>query len=495
MRLETQIGGSSLEEGSAARVNITPSTAGRPISLGVGAATGLALDDFQLNTNHAAEVNIGSGSAGALTFGAFAASDTFATTMLSLQTGAAATVTGRLDLKGGLSVAAPGGIALNGGTIATAGPQTYDSGTAPILLGADTVLDTTAGNGAIALIAQVEGGANSLTLTSGSGAQTLNGVKTTGDLILETTGTVALNTGTYTITGGGNPYVFPAVTTNGTLTLGHPTRFGAVTLAGDTTIIGTGNTAIQFASTVNGGFALTVNTAGTTAFDGTVGGTTPLASLTTDQPGTTDLNGGAVTTSGAQTYGDPVILTANTILASTGVGAAGDITFASTIDGGFGLTVTAGGTSAFNGAVGGTTPLASLDATGAAIALNAPITASGTLGLNATMSGLSVGQNLTADTVALRAAGVIAQTGGTIAATNLTGSSTGGAALTGANQIANLGTFTNAGSGALTVSDGRSLMTRGPLSSGGVLSLRVTSGALTLAAGASSTGVDLRLVA
>ena len=57
-----------------------------------------------------------------------------------------------------------------------------------------------------------------------------------------------------------------------------------------------------------------MNTAGVTAFNGAVGGATALASLTTDAPGTTDLNGGVVNTIGTQTYNDPVLLTADTVL-------------------------------------------------------------------------------------------------------------------------------------------------------------------------------------
>ena len=73
---------------------------------------------------------------------------------------------------------------------------------------------------------------------------------------------------------------------------------------------------ITFASTVDGAFALTVNTAGVTAFNGAVGGAIALASLTTDAPGETDLNGGVVNTTGPQTYNDPVLLTADTVLTS-----------------------------------------------------------------------------------------------------------------------------------------------------------------------------------
>ena len=62
-----------------------------------------------------------------------------------------------------------------------------------------------------------------------------------------------------------------------------------------------------------GAFALVLNTAGTTTFGAAVGGGGPnlLASLTTDAPGSTALNGGSVTTAGAQTYNDAVTLGAN----------------------------------------------------------------------------------------------------------------------------------------------------------------------------------------
>src|SRR5205823_10492131 len=84
-----------------------------------------------------------------------------------------------------------------------------------------------------------------------------------------------------------------------------------------TTLTGTASGPITLASTVNGAQALTVNTAGVTTFGGAVGGTTALASLTTDAAGSTDLNGGAVTTTGSQTYNDQVLLGADTTLTST----------------------------------------------------------------------------------------------------------------------------------------------------------------------------------
>src|SRR4029077_20259187 len=134
----------------------------------------------------------------------------------------------------------------------------------------------------------------------------------------------------------------------------------------------------------------------TTIFDGVVGGTTALASLTTDAPGTTALNGGAVTTTGAQSYNDPVTLGAATVLASTGSGA---ITLASTVDGAFALTVDTAGATIFGGAGGGTTARASLttDAPGTTALNGGAVTTTGAQSYN--------------DPVTLGAATVLASTG------------------------------------------------------------------------------------
>lgn len=123
--------------------------------------------------------------------------------------------------------------------------------------------------------------------------------------------------------------------------------------------------------------ALTVNTIGTTLFGGTVGATNPLASITTDAGGTTTVTGN-VTTAGLQTYGDAVVLAANSTFAGNG------INFASTInsDGTARALVLngAGGGVSVAGAVGGTSSMASVVATtsgGGAIALRS-VTSTGT---------------------------------------------------------------------------------------------------------------------
>src|SRR5207253_8677061 len=93
---------------------------------------------------------------------------------------------------------------------------------------------------------------------------------------------------------------------------------------------------------------------GTTTFNFAVGNSTALTSLTTNAGGTTAINGGAVTTTAAQTYGDNVTLGAATIL--TGVGNASN----GTVNGAQALTVNDSGTTTFNFAVGNTTALTSL---------------------------------------------------------------------------------------------------------------------------------------
>jgi hypothetical protein len=70
-----------------------------------------------------------------------------------------------------------------------------------------------------------------------------------------------------------------------------------------------------------------------------VGGGTPLTSLTANSGGTTAINGGAITTTGTQTFNDAVTLSANTTLNS-----AADITFGSTLNGAtFNMNINAGG--------------------------------------------------------------------------------------------------------------------------------------------------------
>lgn len=136
-----------------------------------------------------------------------------------------------------------------------------------------------------------------------------------------------------------------------------PITFGVLTLNGNTQIQDAANP-ILFASTVNGGASLTVSDpGGTVTFAQTVGGVVPLFSLAAS--GST-LNIGANMTAvgGPINFSSPVFLTATSVISDTN----GGISFASSMDGGFGLTLNAqaAGSVTVSGAVGGITALSFL---------------------------------------------------------------------------------------------------------------------------------------
>ncbi|UKJ77128.1 filamentous hemagglutinin N-terminal domain-containing protein [Azospirillum brasilense] len=249
----------------------------------------------------------------------------------------------------GGTVTANAAATLGGATTVNAGTATFNG----TVNGAQAL--TIAGTGTTQFNAAVGGttALASLTTNAGATASFLN-VSTTG---AQTHGAATTLNGTYT--------------TNGAFTAS-----GAVTLAGDTTV--NGGASVLFAGAVDGAYALAVNNKGTTQFTGTVGGTTALASLTTDAGGTSSLR--SVTTTGAQTYNDAVTLdgiytttggafTANgaaTLAGGTTVNGGSSVLFAGTVDGAHALVINSKGTTTFTGTVGGTTALASLttDATG-----------------------------------------------------------------------------------------------------------------------------------
>jgi hypothetical protein len=123
----------------------------------------------------------------------------------------------------------------------------------------------------------------------------------------------------------------------GVATSGAQNYQGPVTLGANAALSGS---AIGFASTIDGPHALAIT--GNAVFGGRVGAGTALASLSVS--GTTALNGGTVTTTGAQTYSGPATLGIdNTLTAST-------VTFGSTLNGQHALVIN--GSAVFDGAVG-----------------------------------------------------------------------------------------------------------------------------------------------
>lgn len=178
--------------------------------------------------------------------------------------------------------------------------------------------------------------------------------------------------------------------TAGTLNIGD-SNSGAITVSAaldspnvDALTLTSGG-AVTFDSTVDGAFDLTVNTADVTRFNGAVGSTTALISLTTDAAGSTELAGGNFSFDGnTVTFNDAVTLTANTNISDSG-----DITFNNTVNGAFdlGLTSTSGAVT-FGGEVGGTSALNSLSVTAQTVNLDANVTA--TNGISSTATRVNV---------------------------------------------------------------------------------------------------------
>ena len=150
---------------------------------------------------------------------------------------------------------------------------------------------------------------------------------------------------------------------------------GAVSLVGGDNTITAGAGAITFESTIDGAQNLDLNATGVTTLRGAVGGTTPLTSLDTDAGGGTAVDGGGVTTTAAQTYGDNVTVG---VLDATFAGVT--ITFSGTVDGAQAVTVNDSGTTTFAMTVGATTPLTSLltDAAGTTAVNGDSVRTSGT---------------------------------------------------------------------------------------------------------------------
>ena len=157
------------------------------------------------------------------------------------------------------------------GNITTTNGQTYNGA---VTLGANDTLTTS--NSAVDLVSTVDAATantESLTVAAGTGAVTFGGaVGGTNELAsLTVTGPTGINGG--------------VVTTGGTQTYNS-----AVTLGSNDTLT-TSNSAVDFVSTVDaatvGGDSLHVETADMTTFNGSVGATNPLASLTVDNLDTT----------------------------------------------------------------------------------------------------------------------------------------------------------------------------------------------------------------
>ncbi len=246
-------------------------------------------------------------------------------------------------------------LTVSNGFDATAGkvnPALIVSGPATPRVGlwnnADATLDTTTtdGNDSITVAsADNAHGNTNLTILTGGGNDTVavtGGIAVDGNLRVQTQS--ASVTGTTVLARTGSVRIENAKTlTLSGATIAAGTSFtqasgGPVALVGQSTATAKDGD-IEFTGTIDGPGGLAINTARATLFDQAIGATTALDSLTTDAPGTTEVRGKLVRTSGVQSYADPVTFTQS---GTQFLGTSGSITFGGTLDpaaAGFDLTV------------------------------------------------------------------------------------------------------------------------------------------------------------
>ena len=308
---------------------------------------------------------------------------------------------------GSLTVSGGGITALNGGSITSTGSQSFDNA---VTLGNNTVL-----TGSDITLAGTVNGVSSLTV-NGSGVTTfgaaVGGTAPLASLTTDAAGSTVVSGGGIATSGNQNYHDQVTVSGTGTTlsTFDSNVRFyQGVTLNEDLTVTtGVGN--VTFSGSVDGANDLAVHNSGQTTFSAAVGSGTPLASLTTDGGGSTALNGGALTTSGTQGYGDAVSLGADTVLTGN------KIDFAQPVTGAAALTLRPYDASRSVQVGGDADSGAVLDLTSAELALLPANLTSLTIGRTDGSGNLDIKQDsgFGAVPLTLNGAGGISQTGGNL---------------------------------------------------------------------------------
>ena len=251
--------------------------------------------------------------------------------------------------------------------ITTVGTQNY---VGAVTLASDPALTTT--NAAVVFGSTIDG-SQALTVSTGTGAVTFTGAigatARLGALVVDSAGATTFTStvkaasvstdapGTVAINGG-------LVDTTGSQSYGELATLGADTVLNATSVTFGG--ALDAASAGQQG--LTINGNGT--FASAVGANRSLKSLTVT--GAAAIEDGAITTTGAQSYGNGSSLGADTTLDGTLVSFTGSLD--GTVAGQQGLTIN--GNAMFDGSVGGTTSLQQLSVTGTTALNGATITTS-----------------------------------------------------------------------------------------------------------------------
>jgi filamentous hemagglutinin family protein len=245
------------------------------------------------------------------------------------------------------SLAITGNATLNG-SVTTSGAQSYTgdvtaggnlTGSAlqitgnATLAGGDRTLS--AGSGELNITGLLAGGGHAATLSGGTVAL---GGAASGLAALSVTGN-SIQVGSVTTTGGAQTYTGSTTLAGNYATQGGAFQVNGATQLGGVTSIVTGGGHAGFGGTLNGAADLGVSTgAGNATFSGAVGQATRLgsltvnsagatsfaaavaaASVTTDTAGTLAVNGGSVHTTGAQSYGERMVLGADTVLTGSTV--------------------------------------------------------------------------------------------------------------------------------------------------------------------------------
>ncbi|MDP3650048.1 MAG: filamentous hemagglutinin N-terminal domain-containing protein, partial [Rhodoferax sp.] len=211
---------------------------------------------------------------------------------------------------------APGTVQINGGSVTTSGAQTYNDA---LTLGDNTTLtaSTMTSNGTLA------GASHSLSIVGNAvfgndatdAVSNLTTLSVSGTTVINTS--AITSTGTQSYTGAVNVGNDSTLTTTDSALVFASTVNSEATEANDLSVAaGTGS--ITFTGVVGGALngalgALALNSSGTTLLNAAV----TAASVATDAPGTVQINGGSVTTTGAQTYNDAITLGDNTTLTAS----------------------------------------------------------------------------------------------------------------------------------------------------------------------------------
>ncbi len=398
-----------------------------------GVATGANVS-FSNTVNGAFDLNLNGGTNGVITLTG-ALGGTSALNSLTIS-GATITQSSSSRATGAISYTAPTVINL-GGDVTSVTPSTVVM-SGPIFLTGNTVI-----SGSNITLSNTVNGSKTLSL-QGTGtvlmsgvignvtqitSLTVNGTTITQNAVVQTTGAIS-----YT----------GAINLNANLaTVGSAIGMtGAVTLTSD--VVATGST-LSFSSTINGAKNLTLTGSSTVTMTGALGGSTALTSLTVS--GTTITQSSTVVTTGAIGYsgtsirlngnlttsggtigmtGPVTLLTGLTADTTSSAPAGANLSFSSTVDGGFGFILKGGtgGVVTLSGALGNGTQLSALTVSGASIIQTGAISVANAVSLNGV---ISLGNNITSTNSSITLTGNVTRTN----INNVTLSSNGNIAFTG----------------------------------------------------------------